>query len=82
MNTVVFDKVLCRLPAEEYDLFRRYCLEGETLLHLSETTGESLETIRQRLCLLRQTLLDLLIQSGVAESEALNYLYQTLTLHY
>ena len=73
------DIALSRLTPVQRELFRRRCLEGETLIHLGETRGRSAEAIRQSSCLLRRRLQTLLMETGFSQREAIDYLYQMLS---
>lgn len=75
------DVALNQLTPVQRDLFRRHCIEGETLVHIAQTTGRTPEATRQAFCLLRRRLQNLLMQTGLSQHEAMDYLYQMLTTH-
>lgn len=79
--TCRMEVALQQLTPVQRDLFRRHCIEGETLIHIAQTTGRTPEAARQAFCLLRKRLQHLLTQTGLSQHEAMDYLYQMLTVH-
>ena len=75
------DTILRQLTTAERDLFQRYCVQGESLAHISTTVPCSPETMRQHSCMLRGKLQTLLIEAGFSRKEAQDFLYQALTTH-
>ncbi len=76
------DAALGQLTQGQQALFRRHCLEGETLVHIAEDTNRSPAAVRQALCLLRHRLQRILAAKGLSQNEAMDYLYHSLITHH
>ena len=71
------EAALGQLTPVQQTLFRRHCVEGETLVHIAEDTKRSPAAVRQAFCLLRHRLQRILELTGLSKREAIDYLYHS-----